>query len=616
MTVRALVVGVPGPGIPDAGAEARAFADWLRATKGADVDLCVTAEDTTAGALVRRIARLTRPDLGATDEFYFYFSGHGASFVGRTRIEPLLLTSDFTTPEESGRCVILLDELREVLARALGPGEHYYFVDVCRSLVTAESFNPAGLGLAVRPCERGLAECRHTLYSVALDRLAPGDGRFSARLLAALRGEGTREQIGEQVGIRFSQLMRVLPDADGDTNPSCDGVIVTGLDKPRLTVRLRGAAPAGRTVVTLRGASGTQSATLVDAVATLAAFPGPYALEIEALNDDGGVLSLARDFITLTADRTLELELGGPAGARLHTPAVLRVHAPTLRGTHLESASVRESPERVLRRVFERIRQAAPGLLGASTNEPGIGLAALGMVDASVSSTGIRLVCAGESPRPPPRVRLDGAGTWRALAAHPECPGIFVTDLDAAAGPHALEVTEGGPVVGMATHVVVGRRTLVTIHPRTSATGRAIHQYILSDGSEQAHLVSSYQVQRDFLRGRALVLDGAFDPRLTAGLGPSAWDPLRAWIAVFEAVRRELSLDVPVVGEVVDRLLADHGDWADAAVVRRLRGAVDVVQGLPVFAEARLYTSSPPPAGRWVFDQIWTTWQDNRGVEQ
>lgn len=615
MATRALIIGVPHPNIPDAAGEAEAFAHWLRGSRPGDVDidLRTTAETTSSTSLVRSVVDLVQRGAGKTSEFYFYFAGHGATVIGNDRIDPVLLTSDFTTPEDSGRCVLLLDELQAMLMRALGPAKHYYFIDACRYPVHGHAFNPVGLGLAFRPCPTGSAECWHKLYSAGVDALASGDGRFAAALLRGLRGEGTRERVGDAVGVKFGRLAQRLKEHVGATSDGsgCEGVLITGLENPQLTLHVDGAAPAHRYAVELFSSRPLHREEFAGDRHKLSVQPGDYWLAVHALHGPQPIL-VHQGQLSLFGDQTVAL-----APTRdLVDVSLSAASNPVMRLILSESITPLEvvpSPAPGPSTDFHAaIRSAVPGLHFGSELDPGMWLAALAAARGHPDDAcaGIRLLCVYEDRTALPRVRLHDTGPWTDLAPHPAVPEVFVAQLDADVGQWTLSVrSPAGPLVRVVVRVVPGRATLVTLQPDRSSTGLAIYQHLLDAASDPHQLASSWRVQRDFARNRALIRGGALDRGLAAHLGEDTWDPRLALIAAFEALRRGLPLNAPSVRSAVDRLLAECSDWADvAALVRRHAGPT--APGLPVLTEASTLLSPPPlaPTGRWVHDQVWATW--------
>jgi hypothetical protein len=70
-----------------------------------------------------------------TEHFYAYLAGHGFSYtdVDALHLADVLLLQEYRRRDISGNACLKIDGLQSWLRRALGPGEHFYFVDCCRN---------------------------------------------------------------------------------------------------------------------------------------------------------------------------------------------------------------------------------------------------------------------------------------------------------------------------------------------------------------------------------------------------------------------------------------------------------------------------------------------------
>lgn len=262
--IRALVIAIedyPGVGglarkLEGTNAAAEAFIWWLRDKKGvpaANIHYCAATDRPGRGAgtarmeLVREAKALVTEGRDQTDELYVFFSGHGFSFQEGPAKKPadILVASDFTTPEESGGACIRLRELQEKLQMALGPGDHYYFIDACRNLISEDDIEPTKLGVKFEPSMLGIGTL-FTLYSTAAQSLASVRSGFAQHLVEGLRGQGrAKGWVNERLYVTFDLLQRYVrsrmpqQDADRRIEGSSDGQIIELQPIPVSRCRLR-----------------------------------------------------------------------------------------------------------------------------------------------------------------------------------------------------------------------------------------------------------------------------------------------------------------------------------------------------------------------------------------
>lgn len=221
MRRRALLVAVDTtegllPPVVDARAELGAMRRWLVDERGLEPDDIIVCDgpagaERTFGnsrdAIAAAVRKLVFDGADRTDELYVYFAAPGVyeSESPFPRAVDALAACDFSTHGEGSRQVVPLVELQTYLALALGPGDHFYFVDAPRMPLPAHARRPSGLGLAPQRSLRGSAD----VFAVVAGRRL-GEARGS--LVAALR-------CGPAIGGRGAE-----PAAPGPLAPAVDGV--------------------------------------------------------------------------------------------------------------------------------------------------------------------------------------------------------------------------------------------------------------------------------------------------------------------------------------------------------------------------------------------------------
>jgi hypothetical protein len=198
---------------------ARKFRKWLetsKSVKSADIIECVSgtwpAPATTRDAIAATLRKIMVEWQGEVSELYVYLSGHGLS----QRLFPwlasdYLLTSDFRSFDVSGASCVPLHEMREKLAMSLGPGDHYYFVDVCRTDAATQDIEMANMGVKPNRAANGSsAYC--VLFSVRPGAKAAVDSGFGAAVLAGLSGKGRAKTWVEDgtLAVTFERLLQYV----------------------------------------------------------------------------------------------------------------------------------------------------------------------------------------------------------------------------------------------------------------------------------------------------------------------------------------------------------------------------------------------------------------------
>lgn len=236
MAVRALIVAIEDyPNVQDGslaqklsgtlqtGLEFKAWLEqkWRTEGKGeSQTQLIFCSEPLVPGhsgadrnSILSALLELRTSGQGATEELYFYFSGHGFSFVDRpgSRAD-IVISSDFKSADLSGPCCLNLDEMIYWLRTHLGPGRHYYFVDACRNKLDARTIQVGPL-LPVDPQASGEAST-FVLQSTMVGAVTSVGGPFPVALLIGLRGGGRAKvwdpHVNDAMFVRFDSLRQYL----------------------------------------------------------------------------------------------------------------------------------------------------------------------------------------------------------------------------------------------------------------------------------------------------------------------------------------------------------------------------------------------------------------------
>lgn len=224
-------------------ATADAFRDWLVTTKGvapADIVECVSdtqpAPQTTKREIVRKLKDMQQNWQNKVSELYVFMSGHGVLQDQVGQPMDYLLTSEFADFDADGNAALALQEMQRKLRESLGPGEHYYFVDFCRTDAPQEQISLSNLGLTVNKSSIGTASY-YTLFSVRAGAVANVQSGFGAAVVDGLKGTGRAKQWVQQppavaLYVTFDALLkfvqkRVEPQAiDTDRKGIGDGRIL------------------------------------------------------------------------------------------------------------------------------------------------------------------------------------------------------------------------------------------------------------------------------------------------------------------------------------------------------------------------------------------------------
>ncbi len=216
MTSRALIVAVEhyenstatSQQLPGTIAAANQLAQWLQHDLGVDrrhILYCSSDESpfrthgTSTAQVKKAILDLVRQGYNDTEKLFVFLSGHGLMIPRLEQDLSILLTSDFIDSRISGDACIEVNELTKLLARCLGIGNHFYFVDACRT--KDERLDPARLGINLDPATSGTADF-FQLWSGRPYQSVPSNSSFVDALLRGLNG-GCDLVADESVAGRF-----------------------------------------------------------------------------------------------------------------------------------------------------------------------------------------------------------------------------------------------------------------------------------------------------------------------------------------------------------------------------------------------------------------------------
>lgn len=256
----------------------------------------------TAGDIRRALLKLKADGQSATEELYFFFSGHGFSFIDKpgSRAD-FVMASDFEEPALSGNACLNLDQIVAWLRAHLGTGRHFYFIDACRNALDRTQIVVGDL-LPFDPQASGEAST-YVLQSTADGAVAAVKGKFSATLIEALKGKGRAKiwdgQATDKMYVRYDSLrahmknllanvQKITSKVEGSDGES-DGVLATLMPVPKskCTITIEGSpAAVDAEIVLRRGRSGTdQRQPLSSQPAVIELEPDDYAVSLRLNNE-------------------------------------------------------------------------------------------------------------------------------------------------------------------------------------------------------------------------------------------------------------------------------------------------------------------------------------------
>lgn len=209
MPVRAIIIALeqyeeggvarldPIPGVVDA---ARDFHAWLSNRKGIEpqnVTVCSTDANgwpagtvlgaTTGVGIAQAVTDFATAARDNTEELFVYYGGHGIAEAGAIEARDLIVGTDYV-PGRAGSACIDIQMLQVKLWSALGPGQHFHFIDACRNTLPP-GFEPGRVPINLPPSQLGRGT-RYAIYSAPPGQVTPVDAAFSRTLMTGLNGAG------------------------------------------------------------------------------------------------------------------------------------------------------------------------------------------------------------------------------------------------------------------------------------------------------------------------------------------------------------------------------------------------------------------------------------------
>jgi hypothetical protein len=300
-----------GPPLQGTHEHAERFRRWLIDEQGVEeghIRLCADAEvpgrtaDATSKAIRDELRQLQKDGKDQTDALFFYFSGHGFSFVDidDAPVTDVLLGADYVD-RESGDACLRLSEIQKWLYMCLGPGDHYYFIEACRNRLTERDIRPALLGLTYTNKSNLERPTVHTLFSAPEGDLTVVSQQFSEALLDGLRGKGRAKQwFDGSLSVVFDSVRAYLEkrlgtSLDPQKNGSRPGIIKQFPPPgPQYTCTISvDGAEANDTfnvAVLNRHSQQLQSFAFQGAVATFSQKPEDYYVQVSAVPGTSGMV--------------------------------------------------------------------------------------------------------------------------------------------------------------------------------------------------------------------------------------------------------------------------------------------------------------------------------------
>lgn len=205
MATRALIIAIEdypdsqstSTSLPGVLKDAERFVEWLTSSIKIDprnIVFCCSARTASPdrfGAarsqIKNAVLRLLDAGRNDTETLFVFIAGHGVLKLrpdNETHTD-VLLCSDFINSKVSGDACLQLDDLTRLLARELGPGSHFWFIDDCRTPDLMVIPSPL---MAVEPVDTGTASW-FQLLSTQEGSAAINDSRFLDALLVSLQDD-------------------------------------------------------------------------------------------------------------------------------------------------------------------------------------------------------------------------------------------------------------------------------------------------------------------------------------------------------------------------------------------------------------------------------------------
>ncbi len=265
------------PSLPGGNADAATFVKWLIDQKGVARDSIICCANkkfkwrttgTTAGNIINALAKVMKDWADQTDEFYFYFWGHGFSYSTSAweKSVDVLVASDFTSLETGGRYCLKLNEIKTKLWKSLGPKHHYYFIDACRNVIAEDKIAPAETGLGFPTSQLGTPTV-YKIFSTAQGSVAKTASGFTHALVRGLSGGGRAKGLrNNRMYVVFDLLSEYMrrtlqgngQDVDYDREGSGEGHILelNPIPKSKCEINVEDAKPDDKFTLTVADIKG------------------------------------------------------------------------------------------------------------------------------------------------------------------------------------------------------------------------------------------------------------------------------------------------------------------------------------------------------------------------
>lgn len=276
---RALVIGIEDyPSVSDGSIAAKLpgtldaalrFRDWLlekwtaERIPGTDRQIVFCSEPTIPGGrratlddIHQALLDIRAAGQNSTEEFYFFFSGHGFTYVAAGSRADQLIAANYRSMQLAGASACLnLDKMVYWLRQELGPGKQYYFIDACRNELDGTQIAAGTFGLPNNPQTTGEATT-FVLQSTVPGATAAADGRFSKELMEGLKGRSTAKTWDDAdedtMVVRYDTLRMYVTDRM-KKQPMYNKVEGEGGEADGIIARLK-PAPTSRCELRIEGA--------------------------------------------------------------------------------------------------------------------------------------------------------------------------------------------------------------------------------------------------------------------------------------------------------------------------------------------------------------------------
>lgn len=522
--------------------------DFIRCCSGKDIaegkDLEWRTAGTTSGEIISELAKCVKLWADRTDEFYFFYSGHGFSYSNSAweKSVDVLVASDFTDLETGGRACLPLDEIRVKLWKSLGPRHHYYFIDACRNLIPAEQLSLSGTGLGFPTSQLGTPTV-YRMFSTAQNKTSDTQSGFTPALVRGLHGGGRAKGLrSNQMFVIFDLLGEYMrksmrqsgQDIEYGRDGSGEGYIlkIDPIENSACEISVEGARPEDEFTLTVRDIKGLDTEhDFKGGSFKVQLFPDEYFLELK--NDSGTVTRKEPpppDAVDLYDPSHITFEFQPSASAVTEpatTPAPARASLEAAVDELLESNITLNQAVAELTKLYKRKALAQHKTRAWEGDPVNVSLPlniTVSMGAAIAKTTNRTLSTAVESDS---SSSLSLAATLR-LKAAPETEvqaenlktgeilkGAGALESEAAAGEYVLRLIERG--------VTVSRRNV------TLKAGEMLSLDLLAREKDEIRDTIIKAVGADTVEGASVFSEHA--------LGPLVNDDLALWLSLFGASR-------------------------------------------------------------------------------